>query len=958
MDSDLYDEFGNYIGPELGSDDDENEGDEEMEDDAEEIPQNQIVLHEDKKYYATAVEVYGENVETIVQEEDAQPLTEPIIKPVTQRKFQSVEHNLPETVYNKEYLADLMDCPHIMRNVAIAGHLHHGKTTFLDCLMEQTHPEFFRAEDADTRYTDTLFIEQQRGCSIKAMPVTIVMQDTRHKSYLLNTIDTPGHVNFSDEVTAAYRLCDGVVIVVDAHEGVLDGRMREIESASIDIPCYCEVMMNTERVIRHAVQERLPITLCVNKIDRLILELKMPPADAYYKLRLVIDQVNALLQLVLGFSIDIGGNRGNINANEFARRLWGDIYFDKNTRKFSKKPPTANTQRTFVEFILEPLYKIFSQVVGDVDTCLPHMMSELNIKLTREEQKMNVRPLIALICKRFFGDFKSFVDLVVKNIKSPIENAKTKVEHIWLGPAESKLASEMARCDANGPLMVHTTKNYPTADATSFRVLGRVMSGTIESNADVRVLGENYSIQDEEDCRRLTVGRLWVHVARYQIEVSRVPAGCWALIEGIDQPIVKTATIAELEYEEDMYIFRPLKFNTKSVVKMAIEPINPSELPKMLDGLRKVNKSYPLLTTRVEESGEHVLLGTGELYMDSVMHDMRKVFSEIDIKVADPVVTFCETVVETSSLKCFAETPNKKNKITMISEPLEKGLAEDIENEVVQIGWNRRRIGEFFQTKYDWDLLAARSIWAFGPDIAGPNVLLDDTLPSEVDKQLLGTVRESLVQGFQWATREGPLCEEPIRNVKFKMLDAVIAKEPLYRGGGQVIPTARRCAYSAFLMATPRLMEPYFVVEVIAPADCVSSVYTVLAKRRGHVTTDAPIPGSPMYSIKAFIPVMDSFGFETDLRTHTQGQAFCMSIVPGDPLDKSIVIRPLELQPTPHLAREFMIKTRRRKGLSEDVSVNKFFDDPMLLELAKQQDNSEGNGGTSAPLKGCMPPVL
>ncbi|PIO64777.1 hypothetical protein TELCIR_13584, partial [Teladorsagia circumcincta] len=144
MDSDLYDEFGNYIGPELGSDDEENEDDvplagdadeeaeegddqEEMEDDAEEIPQNQIVLHEDKKYYATALEVYGENVETIVQEEDAQPLTEPIIKPVTQRKFQSVEHNLPETVYKKEYLADLMDCPHIMRNVAIAGHLHHGK---------------------------------------------------------------------------------------------------------------------------------------------------------------------------------------------------------------------------------------------------------------------------------------------------------------------------------------------------------------------------------------------------------------------------------------------------------------------------------------------------------------------------------------------------------------------------------------------------------------------------------------------------------------------------------------------------------------------------------------------------------------------------------------------------------------------------------------------------------------
>ena len=133
----------------------------------------------------------------------------------------------------------------------------------------------------------------------------------------------------------------------------------------------------------------------------------------------------------------------------------------------------------------------------------------------------------------------------------------------------------------------------------------------------------------------------------------------------------------------------------------------------------QVNKSYPLLSTRVEESGEHVVLGTGELYLDCVMHDLRKIYSEIDIKVADPVVSFCETVVETSSLKCFAETPNKKNKMTMIAEPMEKGLSEDIENEVVSINWNKKRLGEFFQTKYDWDLLAARSIWAFGPDAIG-----------------------------------------------------------------------------------------------------------------------------------------------------------------------------------------------------------------------------------------------
>jgi len=165
---------------------------------------------------------------------------------------------------------------------------------------------------------------------------------------------------------------------------------------------------------------------------------------------------------------------------------------------------------------------------------------------------------------------------------------------------------------------------------------------------------------------------------------------------------------------------------------------------------------------------------------------------------------------------------NFRNKLTMIAEPLEKGLAEDIEQEVVHIGWNNKRISDFFQNSYEWDILASRSIWAFGPDINGPNILLDDTLSHEVNKTLLTSepVKESIVQGFQWATREGPLCDErknkkrrwgnifqcfaffflAIRNVKFKILDASIAQEPIHHGRGQLIPTARRVAYSSFLL--------------------------------------------------------------------------------------------------------------------------------------------------------------
>ena len=143
-------------------------------------------------------------------------------------------------------------------------------------------------------------------------------------------------------------------------------------------------------------------------------------------------------------------------------------------------------------------------------------------------------------------------------------------------------------------------------------------------------------------------------------------------------------------------------------------------------------------------------------------------------------------------------------------------------------------------------------------------------------------------------------------------------------------------------MSTPKMMEPVYSVEIQTPLDCVQAVYNVLDRRRGHVTSDVPKPGSPMYTIQAFVPAMDSFGLETDIRSHTQGQAFPLSsfhhwsIVPGDPLDKNIILRPLEPSPPMYLAREFMVKTRKRKGLSDDVSITKFFDDPMLLELAKK----------------------
>lgn len=141
---------------------------------------------------------------------------------------------------------------------------------------------------------------------------------------------------------------------------------------------------------------------------------------------------------------------------------------------------------------------------------------------------------------------------------------------------------------------------------------------------------------------------------------------------------------------DSIEILKPIKMNTTSIIKVAIEPIIPSELPKMLDGIRMVDKTYPLLDTRVEESGEHILIGTGELHLDAILHDLREMYSEIEIKVSDPVVQLCETVIETSSIKCYATTPNQKNKLSMIATTLDPKISADIEDDILYFGQSKK----------------------------------------------------------------------------------------------------------------------------------------------------------------------------------------------------------------------------------------------------------------------------
>lgn len=741
-------------------------------------PSNAVVLHEDKQYYPTAQQVYGGDVETLVQEEDTQPLSEPIIAPVKEKKFAVQEAELPPVYYSREFMTDLLNFPDQTRNLAVVGHLHHGKTAFMDMLVTQTHDLTERLDkrtgkrrEEQLRYTDVHFLERTRGVSIKSGPMSLVLQGTKGKSHLFNIIDTPGHVNFVDEVATSVRLADGVVLVVDVVEGV---------------------QANTEQIIKHAVLEDMPLTMVVNKVDRLILELKLPPNDAYFKVKHVVEEVNTIIENVLpgqGERRRLSPEKGNVafasstmnwcftlqsfarmyadtyprlETSEFAARLWGDIFFNPASRKFTRKGVEEGAKRSFVKFVLEPIYKLYSHTISESPEDLKETLASVGVILKPSQLKTDAKVLLNLVCEQFFGPATGFVDMALQHIPSPSAGAQKKLDRYYTGPLDTKVAAAMASCNPDGPLVIHTTKLYSSTDAASFHTFGRIMSGTVQPGQQVRVLGEGYTPEDEEDMVIATVSNTWIAETRYNIPTSGVPAGNWVLLGGVDNSIVKTATIVSQKFEDDeeAHIFKPIRHMTESVFKVAVEPVNPSELPKMLDGLRRVNKSFPLISTKVEESGEHVVLGTGELYMDCVLHDLRRLYSEMEIKVSDPVTRFCETVVETSAIMSYSITPNKKNKVTMIAEPLDDGIAEDIESGGVSIKDPIRKVARFFEDNYEWDKLAARSIWAFGPDEMGPNILQDDTLPSQVDKKLLGTVRDSITQGFSWGTREGPLCEE------------------------------------------------------------------------------------------------------------------------------------------------------------------------------------------------------
>merc|ERR1712156_384816 len=489
---------------------------------------------------------------------------------------------------------------------------------------------------------------------------------------------------------------------------------------------------------------------------------------------------------------------------------------------------------------------------------------------------------------------------------SPVTAQKYRAEMLYEGPTDDEAFMGIKNCDPEGPLMMYVSKMVPSSDKGRFYAFGRVYSGKVATGMKARIMGPNFVPGKKEDLYNKNIQRTILMMGRYTEPIDDVPCGNICGLVGVDQFLVKTGTLTTYENAHNM---KQMKFSVSPVVRVAVEPKDPQHLPKLVEGLKRLAKSDPMVLTLTEESGEHIVAGAGELHLEICLKDLEEDHACIPLKKSDPVVSYRETVSEESSIMCLSKSPNKHNRLFMKAVPMPDGLSEDIDNGDVTSRDDFKTRGRYLADKYDYDVTEARKIWCFGPDTNGPNLLID----CSKGVQYLNEIKDSVVAGFQWASKEGVLCDENMRGCRFNIHDVTLHADAIHRGGGQIIPTARRVLYASMLTADPRIMEPVYLVEIQCPENAVGGIYGVLNRRRGHVFEEAQTPGTPMFVVKAYLPVNESFGFTADLRSNTGGQAFpqCVfdhwQVMPGDPLDGSS--KPYNI----------ITETKKRKGLKESL---------------------------------------
>jgi len=443
-----------------------------------------------------------------------------------------------------------------------------------------------------------------------------------------------------------------------------------------------------------------------------------------------------------------------------------------------------------------------------------------------------------------------------------------------------------------------------------------VFAGVISTGQTVRIQGPDYTPGKKTDLYVKKVQRTVLMMGRYTEQLPDCPAGNTIGLVGVDSYILKSGTITTLESAHN---FVDMKYSVSPVVRVAVEVQNAADLPKLMEGLKRLAKSDPLVLCITAPTGEHIIAGAGELHLEVCLKDLREDFMKgAPIKVSNPVVSFCETVAGKSPMTIISKSPNKHNRIYLECEPLDEAVVKAIEDNEINMEQEAKVRARILADEYKWDVGDAKKIWCFGcPPDGKANLLVDATKAV----QYLHEVKDSMVGAFAQVSLSGILAEEALRGIRFNLMDITLHADAIHRGAGQIMPPFKRAMFACEIKSKPSLLEPMYKVDITVPNQAVSGVFATLNQRRGQVDGTEERPGTPLVKVKAFLPVLESFGFTNLLRQNTSGQAFPQmifshwSLVQGDCYDPATQ------------AHQILMGIRQRKGLKSELpDFNDYYD--------------------------------
>ena len=540
-----------------------------------------------------------------------------------------------------ERVVELMKDPKHIRNIGIVAHIDHGKTTLSDNLLsgagiiseELAGKQLFMDSDPE---------EQARGITIDASNVSMV-HEYEGQDFLINMIDTPGHVDFGGDVTRAMRAVDGAVVLVDAVEGT---------------------MPQTETVLRQALKEGVRPVLFINKVDRLINELKVDDMEMQIRLGKVIDKVNKLIK---GMNEEAYNNGWKLDAGA------GTVAFGSALYNWAVSVPFMK-------------------------------MSGISFKIVYD--KCRAGDMKYLAKNSPLSDV--LLDMVVNKLPNPLEAQPRRVNVIWHGDKETKEGKAMLACDAKGPvaMMVTDISFDPHAGEVA---TGRLFSGSLKRGDVLYVMGTA-----KKENRLQQVG---IFMGPKRVEVEEIVAGNIAAVTGLKDAIVGSTVSSLMEVTP----FESLKHYSEPVMTVAVEAKNMKDLPKLVEVLRQVAKEDPTLVISInEETGEHLIAGMGELHLEIITGRIKR-DKGVEIITSPPIVVYRETATGKVE-NVEGKSPNRHNRFYFTLSPLPDEIVDLIKKGEVSMNQQALERRDIL-IKAGMDKDEAKSV----KDIQGTNMLFDMT---------------------------------------------------------------------------------------------------------------------------------------------------------------------------------------------------------------------------------------